>query len=202
MRKLRNTLLALLAGFAASTACSKDDTRDNAENAAEAVREKTTDLQDNSKDLAETAKDKAEDLRDESKDTAEDINDEAKDVMKSGIAARDAQKEFEYQRMVRVQTLRGVHGIIASQPLLINAVASARALVDADRSKIAEKVQLVQMRLDEAANLIQSLEGVDANHWEGRERETADAMNRLEDAREDAWEALDDAKTIDRTSMR
>jgi hypothetical protein len=58
------------------------------------------------------------------------------------------------------------------------------------------------MRLDEAANLIQSLEGVDANHWEGRERETADAMNRLEDAREDAWEALDDAKTIDRTSMR
>jgi hypothetical protein len=203
MSKLRNTILALLAGFTASAACShKNDTRENAENAAQAVRDKTTDLQDEAKDLNDTAKDKSNDLADKSKDTVDDLKDDTKDVTKTAVATRDAVKEFEYQRMVRVQTLRAVHGIVASQPLLINAIAQSTPFVDADRAKIVEKVQLVQMRLDEAANLIQSLEGVDADHWEGRERETANAMNRLEDARDDAWDALENAKRIDRTSMR
>jgi len=202
MFKLRFTHLAIIAGLAASASCSKDKTRDNAENAAEAVRDKTGDLQNESKDLAETAKDKAEDLRDESKDTAEDIKDESNDMTHKTVEARDAQKEFEYQRLVRVQTLRAVHGIAASQPMLISAIASSKALGDADRAKINEKVLLIQMRLDESANLIQGLETVDANNWEPRERDVANAMNRLEDARADAWEALDDAKPLDQTSMR
>lgn len=136
------------------------------------------------------------------KDSVEDVKDESRDLMKEGIATRDAQKEFEYRRLVRVQTLRAVHSITAQQPMLISAVASSRALVEKDRAKIDEKVQLVQMRLDETANLIQGLDRVDADHWDGRERDVSDAMKRLEDAREDAWEALDDAKRIDQTSMR
>jgi hypothetical protein len=101
-----------------------------------------------------------------------------------------------------MQTLRAVHGITASQSMLINAVASSLPLVDTDRAKINEKVQLIQMRLDESANLIQALETVDANNWEPRERDVSNAMNRLEDARQDAWDALDDAKRLDQTSMR
>jgi len=202
MFKLRFTTLALVAGLAASAACNNDKTRKNAENAAEAVRDKADDLKDNSKDLAETAKDKSEDLADKSKDTIDDLGKDTKDVAKNAVETRDSQKEFEYQRMVRVQTLRAVHGIVASQPMLINAVAGSVPLVDTDRAKVNEKVLLIQMRLDESANLIQGLEGVDANNWEDRERETSNAMNRLEDARKDAWEALDDAKRLDRTSMR
>lgn len=195
------TYFALALGLAVS-GCNKDKTRSNAENAAEAVRDKTGDLQDEAKDLAETAKDKASDLTDEAKATAEDVKDESKDLSEASLEARNAQKEFEYQRMVRVQTLRAVHGITASQPQVILAVASSMPLVDADRAKLNEKVTLVQMRLDESANLIQALEGVDANNWEPRERDAAAAMNRLEDARKDAWEALDEAKRLDRTSMR
>jgi gas vesicle protein len=202
MFKLRFTYLAIALGLATAAACNKDKTRDNAESAAEAVQDKTEDLKDESKDLAETAKDKAEDLRDESKDLAEDVKDESKAMMKEGIAARDAQKEFEYQRLVRIQTLRAVHGIASSQPMLINAIAQSQPLVAADRAKINEKVLLIQMRLDESANLIQALEGVDAANWVDRERVVADAMGRLEDARSDAWEALDEAKHIDQTSMR
>jgi hypothetical protein len=230
MFKLR-FILPLCAGLAASAACSKEDTRDNAENAAENVRDKTGDLQDRAEDLQEVREDQAEELRDRdtertgvarngvvettkdvgevahdradmAKDTVDDLKDDSKDMMKKGIEARDAQKDFEYQRLVRVQTLRAVHGITGSQPMLINAIASSEALVDADRAKVNEKLQMVQTRLDEAANLIQGLETVDANNWEPRDRDVADAMNRLEDAREDAWEALDDAKRLDQTSMR
>lgn len=117
-------------------------------------------------------------------------------------ATRDALAEFEYQRMVRVQTLRAVHAIAAAQPVLIGAIASAQAMPQADRARVNEKVALLQMRLDESANLIQSLDGVGPERWVDREREVSDAMNRLEDARADAWEALDEANQLDQTSMR
>lgn len=227
----RLTYLALAVGLATAGACSKDKTRDNAENAAENVRDKTEDLKDEAKDLQEVAKDQDEELRDRdlertgvtrngvvettkevgevaedradlAKDTVEDVNDEAKDLSKTSIATRDAQKEFEYQRLVRVQTLRAVHAIAGTQPMLINAITSSQAIPEVDRAKVNEKVQLVQMRLDECANLIQSLDGVDAAHWVDREKAASDAMNRLEDAREDAWEALDEANQLDQTSMR
>jgi hypothetical protein len=231
MFKTRFTYLALALGLATAGACDNDKTRDNAENAADDLKDKTADLKDEAKDLQEVAKDQDEEIRDRdlertgaarngivettkdvgevahdradlARDTVEDVKDESADMMKQSIATRDAQKEFEYQRMVRVQTLRAVHGITASQPMLINAIAAAEALRDADRAKINEKVNLVQLRLDESANLIQSLEGVDAEHWVDREKDVANAMNRLEDARSDAWEALDEADRFDQTSMR
>lgn len=230
MFKLRFTYLALALGLASFVGCDKDDdTRDNAENAAETVRDQTGDLQDRADDLKEVAKDQAEELRDDDRtgvarngiqetaeeageaardnanlaaDTVDDVKDESEDLLESSVEARDAQKEFEYQRLVRVQTLRAIHSIAATQPGVISALASSLPLVDADRAKLNEKLVLVQMRLDESANLIQGLEGVDANNWEPRERDVANAMNRLEDAREDAWEALDDADHLDQTSMR
>ncbi len=184
MFKTRCTYLALAMGLLTAAACDKDETRDNAREAAERLADKTGDL----------------------KDEAKDLQGESTDMMKKGIETRDALKEFEYQRMVRVQTLRAVHAITASQPNVVITLAGGRALRDADRAKLNEKLQLVQMRLDESANLIQSLEGVDAEHWKDRERDVADAMNRLEDAREDAWEALDEAErldpSVDQTSMR
>ncbi len=221
--------LALALGLA-TAGCSKNETRESAENAAEEVRDQTGDLQDEAADLKEVAKDQAEELRDRdlettgvgrngitettrdvgevaedradlAKDTVEDVHDEAKELAKQSVETRDAQKEFEYQRLVRVQTLRAVHAITATQPMLINAIASSYAMSDADRAKINEKVHLVQMRLDESANVIQGLESVNANNWEPRDRDASNAMSRLEDAREDAWEALDDASHLD-TSMR
>ena len=232
MFKLPLTHLAIVAGLFAATACKDNgDSRKNAENAAEAVREKTADLKDNAGDLKETANDNADELADKTKDNAqalkEDLKDVAedmadraedthekakdnveamkdptKDMTKDAIALRDAQKEFEYQRLVRVETLRTVHAIAGSQPNLIVVFGSALPMSDADRAKVTEKVQLVQLRLDESANMIQGLASVDAKNWEPRERAVSDAMNRLEDAREDAWEALDDVKVLDRTSMR
>jgi conjugal transfer/entry exclusion protein len=104
--------------------------------------------------------------------------------------------------MVRVQTLRAVHGVAASQPVLINAFASSLPIVEADKAMINEKLQILQTRLDEAANQIQTLKSVDATTWDQRHDDVNKAMDRVEDARKDAWQALKDAKRNDQTSMR
>lgn len=247
LRSLRNVAIAaaLLAGTAA---CDKDnETRKEADRAAENVNDQVEDLREDSKDLAETAADKREDVREEAneaaKDTVEDMNDlrekttdsdlrdEARDVDenareriadvrdeardsaedvaedmapvgKNARELQEAQNEFAYRRMVRIQTLRGVHAVGASQPMLINSIATSYPLEASDRAKVNEKLQVFQMRVDEAGNVIQSLEQVGPADWEARNDAATKALERLEDAREDAWEELHDADLIDTTSMR
>lgn len=59
------------------------------------------------------------------------------------------------------------------------------------------------MRRDETGNLIQGLERVEANEWGDRNKAASDAIMSVDDAREEAWEALDEASQhMDRTSMR
>jgi len=191
--RFRSVLVAasLLAGSAACT--QKSETRREADRAAEAVEDQIEDLKEESRDLAKTAKD----------DDVEEIADDAKDVGEHARELANASNEFRYRKMVRIQTLRAVHAVEASQPMLINAFAQALPLVEKDRGEVNERLVIFQMRLDEAGNAIQSLELVDAKDWEARDDAVSKALERVEAAREDVWESLREAeRTGDRTSMR
>jgi conjugal transfer/entry exclusion protein len=190
---------ALLAG---SAACNKDKTGKESDHQADRVNENAKDLRDESRDVVETSADRRDALADKARSAARDVADEAKDVGEQAHDLKYAQDDFEYARMVRIATLRGVQSVAASQPALINAFVTTEPLEDGARAQVLEKLQIFQMRLDEAGNQIQALQGVPASTWEQRHDDVKKAMNRLDDAREDAWKALDDADRLDRTSMR
>jgi len=146
---------------------------------------------------------KANVARDKVADDLEDVADEAKDLGETARELDEANNEFKYRRMVRVGTMRAVHAVEASQPMLIHAISTSFPIVEKDRGEINEKLAIFQMRLDEAGNAIQSLELVEATDWEARDNAATKALDRVEDAREEVWKAVDDADRIDgRTSMR
>lgn len=190
-----------------------DKAADKAEDTAKDMKDLAQDSADRSAKISDKNTDQANDVKDDigdrrdtvaekARDNAGDVADEAKDVGKGARKLADAQHDFQYAKMVRVQTLRAVHAVVASQPMLINSFSSSQPLVESDRALLAEKMQILQMRLDEAGNQIETLNGVDAASWEQRHDDVNKAMERLDDAREDAWKALDNAKRLDRTSMR
>jgi len=146
---------------------------------------------------------KAKVAREKVADHTKDIADEARDVGKNARELEDANNEFKYRRMVRVGTLRAVHAVAASQPMMVHAIATSYPFVDKDRAGISEKLTIFQMRLDEAGNAIQSLELVEADDWETRSNAATKALDRVEDARDAVWQAVDDADMIgDKTTMR
>ena len=137
--------------------------------------------------------------------SAAHVNDRAKDMTDQAVVVsklHDAQHDFAYDRAVRVATLRGVHALAAEQTGLISALANGFPLVPADGTLVTEHLQILQMRIDDAGNQIEALSSVDAASWTARHDIVNKAMDRVEEARKDAWKALHAAKRIDRTSMR
>lgn len=130
------------------------------------------------------------------------LADEQRDIGKNANELADAQAEFAVQKRARIATLRAVHGVHASQPMLINALVQSFAIEQDDRAEVNEKLQIFQTRLDEAANAIATLDGADVNAWRDRNDTATKAVEAVEDAREDAWDELEDADRVDnRTSM-
>ncbi len=223
------SILVAASLLASSAACTqKSETRREADRAAENVKDQVEDLKNESRDLAESAKESGNaemvdrDLVDDDRrlpdttasrtDTVvgraadkgmNEVADDAKDVGKNARELADASNEFKYRKMVRIQTMRAVHAVHASQPNLINAMAQSFPLVEKDRGEVNEKLVIFQMRLDEAGNAIQSLELVEAKDWEVRNDAASKALDRVEDAGDEVWESLKDAERTDgRTSMR
>lgn len=115
----------------------------------------------------------------------------------------DTDSEFKVQKSVRIATLRGVHAIAASQPMLISLVNDTVPLHPRDKFLLDERTAMLSSRLGEAANAISVLSAADAKTWSVHERAAAEALNRVEAARSDAFDALDKAERItDRTTMR
>jgi hypothetical protein len=130
-------------------------------------------------------------------EASEDIGEEARDVSEKAGDLAKASADFEVRRQQRVTELRMLHGVIASQPMLINTLATAIPLTDRARATLNEKMQIFQMRVDETGNAIEALQGVGPEDWEARNSEAEKSKDRLEDAREDAWEALNDGDRIE-----
>lgn len=196
------TLFVAAAILIAPAACNEDKTIKGSDEAAAAVKKSADRLREEAREVSEVSADRRQDLSDKAGDNARDVADEAKDVGKGARKLANDEHDFQYAKMVRVQTLRSVHAVIASQPMVMSSFAASLPIVESDRAMINEKMQILQMRLDEAGNQIETLNSISAESWEQRHDDVNKAMERLDDAREDAWKALDEAKRLDRTSMR
>lgn len=204
--------LFVAAALAVLPMACKDDVREDADEAAENVQDQREDLREESKELKEAIKDTKEDVRDnatadtdmgrkmneeQAEGNAEDIAGNSKEIREQAGELKTAEADFAVRRGNRVAQLRTVHSVVASQPMLINTIGGVTALTDKARADLAEKMQIFQMRVDEAGNAIESLNGADASGFEDVNDAAAKAMDRLEDAREDAWEALNDGDRIE-----
>ena len=152
---------------------------------------------------ADKVVDRQADLSEERKDLGDKKVDEIKEtkgvVKKSGDLA-DATADFKARRQMRVDELRAEHQVIGTQPLLISTMAQAFPLTDAGRTDVNEKLQVLQMRLDQTANMINGLGTSTAKDYNDRDDAIGEAMSKLDDARKAAWKALDDARRTDRSS--
>jgi hypothetical protein len=168
-------------------ACSKDDTRKEADRAAENVQDQREDVREDVKDLNGAMKDQdRDDIADQSSELKENVNE-----------LNTAAGDFSVRRGNRATQLRTIHSVVASQPMLINALSGVTALTDKARADLSEKMQVFQMRVDEAGNAIEAIQAADAAGFEDKNDAAAKAMDRLEDARDDAWEALNDGDRIE-----
>ena len=95
---------------------------------------------------------------------------------KPAVAPRDRALEAELQ-------------VIATQPIIISTMARVFPLTEQGRARVTEKLEALQMRFDEAKNLV-----------EAGDPRAADAVKALDAARKDAWDALDKAPRVDRSS--
>lgn len=180
--RFRNILVAV--GLIASQGC-KSETARKADKAADRVLDKQADLRDEEKDVADKKVDEVE---------------ESKDVAKEASELAEAQSDFETRRAIRMNELRATHAVIASQPLLINTMAENFGLTDKGRTDVIDKLTVFQMRLDEAGNMIEGLQSATAADWKDRNDKASEAMERLDDARKDAWDTLEDADRLDNAS--
>jgi hypothetical protein len=83
--------------------------------------------------------------------------------------------------------------------MTLRKIALAIAMVAACK-QVKEKLDVLQLRLDETKNMIEGLRHVDAGHWKDRDDKVENAMQSLDDARKDAWKAVEDAPRVDRSS--
>ncbi|MDQ3367141.1 MAG: hypothetical protein M3680_17095 [Myxococcota bacterium] len=213
------------AAVLALPAACKDNSRGAADQAAETVTDRTEDLREEREELRQEVSEQREEIaegarkrdehlrRDDSfratrdravnrlddnhaRETAKDIAEEAHDVNEKAVEVANAADEFAHRRQLRIAELRSVHSVIASQPMLITALTSMTPLMDRARADVNEKLQVFQMRLDETGNAIEALQGVGPEDWEARHDAAEQTRDRLEEARDAAWEALTDGDRI------
>ncbi len=176
--------IAIAFALVAAQGCNKDPSQ-GAQGAAERVVDRQVQLQDQREELADK---QVSDVR------------KANQLVKTSGELAAATREFEERRAVRMATLRGVHEVIATQPMVISTIAQALPLTEAGRADIDEKLQVFQMRLDEAENLIRALAHARADEYGNDDNAVTGAMKRLEESRKAAWQALDNAPRSDRSS--
>lgn len=166
--------LAAVIGLGVVPAC-KSTTRHNADRAAERVL------------------DKADKLDTRVQDQTEAIQEQTAETVKKTAETAAASATFEARRSERVHELRIVRDVIGSQPTVMTQLASHLSLTDTGRADVDDKIRVLQMRLDEAGNVLTELASISVDGFKSKDDQAADVMKRLEDAREQAWTALDKA---------
>jgi hypothetical protein len=99
-----------------------------------------------------------------------------------------------------VQALQAELGVTKLQPMMINAIADNFPLTADSRADVTDKLQKLQMRLDEATNQVKALEHASSDTFKDADDATRDTFDKLHDARKDAWDAVKDAHRTDRSS--
>jgi hypothetical protein len=119
---------------------------------------------------------------------------------KAAAKAVDATAEFAARRELRYRGLEAQLQVIALQPVVITSLADAFPLTEPGRAAVTGKLRELQMRLDEARNQLGVVHTTVVDAFKDADDKAQDAMNKLEAARKDAWDALDRAPRTDRSS--
>jgi len=128
------------------------------------------------------------------------IQEQTTETVKKTAETAAASATFEARRGERVRELRVVRDVIGSQPTLMTQLASHLPLTDTGRADVDDKIRVLQMRMDEAGNVLAELATISVDGFKSKDDQAADVMKRLDDARDDAWTALDKAPRTDRSS--
>lgn len=163
-------------------ACKTEAARE-AERAAQRVQARTIDLAHERQELAAQAR-----------ESAASIRDELADVASTTAEVQQALAEFERKRAARVSNLEGQLGVQAKLPDLIHAMARSVRLTANERVELDEKLQVLRVRIEEARQILDQLPMTPAASWTSRDDEITRALQRIEDAREDAVEIVEDAR--------
>ncbi len=217
--RIRSFLIA--AGVVAgSAACRKDEGAKPSDHAAEQVKENREDVREEMADVEQERREAIDEAREDYPDVdqvrgvdvrgkvadvpgsrIDDIEEEQADVDKNLAELADAEAVFAREKANRLLALAAVRQVLSPQPMLIHTLSQRIAIEQDDRADLDAKLQTFQTRLDEMANAIDNLKGVDAQDWKERNEDVSKAVERARDARDDAWEELHDADRDDRTSM-
>lgn len=173
--------LAALAFVVGITACKSHDARE-AERSAERVRAKTADLQHEQKDLGKA-------VRHGAREVADELGDVAEKQAEVDRAARD----FEQKRATRISHLDGQIAVLQTVPDLISRMAVGAELTAGERVKLDEKLQVLRVRIDEAKQLVGTLHATTAADWTARDDELTRALRRVDKARDEATEVIEDS---------
>ena len=179
-------------------AACEGDLGNKTENAAERVQKTADHLRHERRQLAVEVAERADDVatnperaRKKAADHIDDIADEVRDVTREAGELAEAQQDFAYLKSLRIQSLRAEHSVAASQPLLIQVLASARGLLPSAMRRLDENLVIFRQRLAETRDLIEQLQYVSASEWERKDDEVGRAMAAMFIARDASWQALE-----------
>jgi hypothetical protein len=151
-------------------------------------------------ETARKAERAANDVVEQKHDLKQATRDDPTQVAAETRELSEAAQLFIERKRIRIAALRGEHSVIATQLMLISTMSEYFPLTDAGRADINNKLSAFQMRLDEATNHIEGLDGTAADHWQERDDAVRDVMTKLESARKAAWRALQDAPRVRQTA--
>jgi hypothetical protein len=151
-------------------------------------------------ETARKAERAAKDVVEQRQDLKEATQSDPTKVAAESKELSEAATLFVERKRIRIAALRGEHSVIATQLKLISTLSEYFPLTDAGRADINNKLSQFQMRLDEASNHIEGLDGAPADHWIERDDAVREVMEKLDGAREAAWRALQDAPRVHRTA--
>lgn len=189
MTALRYLLVASLT----ATGC-QDKLADKVEDAAERVTKRASHLRHERRELAAEVAKRADD-RAAGKDPiahVDEIADHVKDVAREAGRYAQAEQDFIHLRALRISSLRAEHSVVASQPLLIQAIAGVKTLTPELRTRLDENMAIFRQRLARTRDMIEQLQYASAADWERRDDEIGRAMAGLRLARDASWQALDE----------
>lgn len=138
----------------------------------------------------------ADNVIEQRKDLKKAVQTEPTEVPAESKQLSRAAAQFIEKRRIRIAALRGEHSVIGTQLALISTLAEHSPITDAGRADINNKLSTFQMQFDIAGNHIEGLAGADVDVWNQRDDAVRDAMDALESARAEAWQALEDAPRI------
>ncbi len=195
MNRLGKLFIAVALVTVPAACKKKEESRREADKAAEKLKEQKKDLQKQSGELRDATEERRRDERgrmseSEAKKEGKEVGEQAKDVGEESKEVATAKTEFDAKRATRLKELMAVHSVYASQPMLINNIAAQTPLTDKAKNDLSQKMQVFQMRLDESKNAIHQLRTANEQMFQDRDDAAAKAMGQLKDARDDAWNAL------------